>query len=124
MTAIVMNTMSQSMKCQSAIAGRYRLREGGGPYPSVNPRYGGRYRSPVKTVAGNDYRRPRLSDGVGYQGIVANRSPLRRAGASNGGGAQARPLTAKLWSLTDMVRVIEDWEAARSAKISGGTVIG
>jgi len=47
-----------------------------------------------------------------------------RYGAPIGGGAQGRPLTAKLWSLTDMVRVIEDWEAARSAKISGGTVIG
>ena len=29
-----------------------------------------------------------------------------------------------LWSLADMVRVIEAWEAARSAKVSGTTVVG
>jgi hypothetical protein len=33
-------------------------------------------------------------------------------------------VTTKLWSLTDMVRVIEDWEAARSSKISGETMVG
>jgi hypothetical protein len=31
-------------------------------------------------------------------------------------------VTIKLWDLIDMVRVIEDWEAARSA--SGETVVG
>jgi hypothetical protein len=31
--------------------------------------------------------------------------------------AMAAGVTSKLWSLTDMVRVIEDWEAARSLKI-------
>jgi len=80
-----------------------------------------RYDLPVPDP-GNDYRRPRLSDGLGCQGIVTNRSPLGRWCADQRRGAS--PLTAKLWSLTDMVRVIEDWEAARSAKISGGTVIG
>ena len=29
-----------------------------------------------------------------------------------------------LWSLTDMVRVIEDWETARAAKITGETLDG
>jgi hypothetical protein len=33
-------------------------------------------------------------------------------------------VTKTLWSLTDMVRVIEDWEAARSLKISGETMVG
>jgi hypothetical protein len=33
-------------------------------------------------------------------------------------------VTTKLWSLTDMVRVIEDWEAARSLKIRGETMVG
>jgi hypothetical protein len=36
----------------------------------------------------------------------------------------AAGLTSKLWSSTDMVRVIEDWEAARSLKISGETMVG
>jgi hypothetical protein len=31
--------------------------------------------------------------------------------------AMAAGVTAKPWSLTDMVRVIEDWEAERSAKL-------
>jgi len=30
--------------------------------------------------------------------------------------AMAAGVTQTLWSLTDMVRVIEDWEAARSVK--------
>jgi hypothetical protein len=33
-------------------------------------------------------------------------------------------VTTKLWSLTDMVRVIEDRETARSLKISGETMVG
>jgi hypothetical protein len=37
--------------------------------------------------------------------------------------AMAAGLTSKLWSLTDMVRVIEDWEAARAAK-PGDRLIG
>jgi hypothetical protein len=36
----------------------------------------------------------------------------------------AAGVTSKLWSLTDMVRVIDDWEAARSLKISGETMVG
>jgi hypothetical protein len=38
--------------------------------------------------------------------------------------AMAAGVTTKLWSLTDMVQVIEDWEAARSLKISGETMVG
>jgi len=38
--------------------------------------------------------------------------------------AMAAGVTPKPWSLTDMVRVIEDWEAARSLKISGETIVG
>jgi hypothetical protein len=38
--------------------------------------------------------------------------------------AIAAGVTPKLWSLTDMVRVIEDWEIARSLKISGKTMVG
>jgi hypothetical protein len=38
--------------------------------------------------------------------------------------AMAAGVTPKLWSLTDMVRVIEDWEIARSLKISGKTMVG
>jgi IS1 family transposase len=38
--------------------------------------------------------------------------------------AMAAGVTNTLWSLTDMVRVIEDWEAARSLKISGETMVG
>ena len=38
--------------------------------------------------------------------------------------AMAAGVTTKLWSLTDMVRVIEDWETARSAKTSGETLVG
>ena len=37
--------------------------------------------------------------------------------------AMAAGVTSKLWSLTDMVRVIEDWEAARAAK-PGDRLIG
>jgi IS1 family transposase len=37
--------------------------------------------------------------------------------------AMAAGVTRKLWSLTDMVRVIEDWEAARAAK-PGDRLIG
>ena len=37
---------------------------------------------------------------------------------------KAAGVTAKLWSMTDMVRVIEDWEASRSAKVTGETVVG
>lgn len=36
----------------------------------------------------------------------------------------ASGVTTKLWSLTDMVRVIEDWEVARLAKITGETMVG
>jgi len=38
--------------------------------------------------------------------------------------AMAAGVTPKLWSLTDMVRVIEDWEIARSLKISDKTMVG
>ena len=38
--------------------------------------------------------------------------------------AMVAGMTDTLWSLTDMVRVIEDWEAARSLKISGETMVG
>ena len=38
--------------------------------------------------------------------------------------AMAAGVTEKLWELSDMVRVIEDWEAARSLKISGETMVG
>src|SRR5215469_15650138 len=38
--------------------------------------------------------------------------------------AMAAGVTPKLWSLTDMVRVMEDWEIARSLKISGKTMVG
>ena len=38
--------------------------------------------------------------------------------------AMAAGVTQKLWSLTDMVRVIEDWELGRLGKISGETVAG
>jgi hypothetical protein len=38
--------------------------------------------------------------------------------------AMAAGVTDTLWSLTDMVRVIEDWGAARSLKISGETMVG
>ena len=35
----------------------------------------------------------------------------------------AAGVTSKLWSLADMVRVLEDWEA-KSAKLSGETLVG
>jgi hypothetical protein len=35
----------------------------------------------------------------------------------------AAGVTSKLWSLTDMVRVIEDWELARSLKSGGKTMV-
>jgi hypothetical protein len=38
--------------------------------------------------------------------------------------AMAARVTPKLWSLTDMVRVIEDWQAVQSAKINGETMVG
>ncbi len=38
--------------------------------------------------------------------------------------AMAAGVTQTLWSLTDMVRVIEDWEAARSAKVGGDLLVG
>ena len=38
--------------------------------------------------------------------------------------AMAAGVTPKLWSLTDMVRVVEDWEIARWLKISGKTMVG
>jgi hypothetical protein len=44
---------------------------------------------------------------------------------------QPRPIRAigrayptQFWSLTDIVRVIEDWEARLAAKMSGTTVVG
>jgi hypothetical protein len=37
--------------------------------------------------------------------------------------AMASGVTQKLWSLTDMVQVIEDWEAVRTAKL-GDRLIG
>jgi len=37
--------------------------------------------------------------------------------------AMAAGVTAKLWSMADMVRVIEDWEEARSAK-PGDRLVG
>ena len=37
--------------------------------------------------------------------------------------AMAAGVTNKLWSLTDMVRVIEDWEAERTAK-PGDRLVG
>jgi hypothetical protein len=36
----------------------------------------------------------------------------------------AAGVTNTLWSLTDMVQVIEEWEVARSLKISGKTIVG
>jgi hypothetical protein len=33
-------------------------------------------------------------------------------------------VTNKLWSIADMVRVIDEWEVARSIKISGDTLVG
>jgi len=38
--------------------------------------------------------------------------------------AMAAGVTQKLWSLTDMVRVIEDWETARPERVSGYTLVG
>src|SRR5437764_3483086 len=38
--------------------------------------------------------------------------------------AMAAGVTTKLWSLTDLVRVIDEWEVARSAKIGGETLVG
>ena len=38
--------------------------------------------------------------------------------------AMAAGVTNTLWSLTDMVQVIEEWEAARLLKISGETMVG
>lgn len=39
--------------------------------------------------------------------------------------AMAAGVTSTLWSLADMVRIIDDWEAERrSAKISGDTLVG
>ena len=38
--------------------------------------------------------------------------------------AMAAGVTQKLWSLTDMVRVIEDWESRHSAKITRETLVG
>ena len=78
---------------------------------------------PAFTLSGwtcADGRRTRIKHGELVYSLIKGYPQV----APISGGAQARPLTAKLWSLTDMVRVIEDWEAARSAKISGGTVIG
>ena len=66
----------------------------------VNLRYGGRYRSPVQTVAGNDYRRSRLSDGVGCQGIVTNRSPLGGWSADQRRGGQQRSRVKRSWGDT------------------------
>jgi hypothetical protein len=37
--------------------------------------------------------------------------------------AMAAGVTTKLWSMTDMVRVIEEWEAARSAQL-GNRLVG
>ncbi len=37
--------------------------------------------------------------------------------------AMAAGVTQTLWSLTDMVRVIEDWEAVRATKVSGETLV-
>jgi hypothetical protein len=36
----------------------------------------------------------------------------------------AAGVTTKLWDLTDMMRVIENWETAQLTKISGETVVG
>jgi hypothetical protein len=38
--------------------------------------------------------------------------------------AMAGGVSDTLWSLTDMVRVIDDWEAAWSAKTSGKALVG
>jgi hypothetical protein len=37
--------------------------------------------------------------------------------------AMAAGVVNTLWSLTDMVRVIQDWEVARFTKISGLTLV-
>src|SRR6266849_703709 len=37
--------------------------------------------------------------------------------------AMAAGVTQTIWSLTDMVRVIEDWEAVRATKVSGETLV-
>jgi len=58
-------------------------------------------RRPVQTVAGTDYRRSRLSGGVGCQGTVTNRSPLgpRRADQRRGAGALTfSRIVPVLWS--------------------------
>jgi len=36
----------------------------------------------------------------------------------------AAGVTETLWWLTDIMRVIEDWEVARSLKISGEATVG
>jgi hypothetical protein len=38
--------------------------------------------------------------------------------------AMAAGVTTTLWSLTDMVRVIEEWETHASAKAAGETLVG
>ena len=38
--------------------------------------------------------------------------------------AMVAGMTDTLWSLTDMVRVIEDWERRGRLKISGKTMVG
>ena len=38
--------------------------------------------------------------------------------------AMAAGVTTKLWSLTDMVRVIDDWEARHDASRMGDRLIG
>jgi hypothetical protein len=57
---------------------------------------------------------------VGQSEKAKKTTPFKR-GDKHASPAKATP---KLWSLTDMVRVIEDWEIARSLKISGKTMVG
>jgi hypothetical protein len=60
----------------------------------------------------------------GVSGREASVSGLAGIGVRRITPAMAAGVTPKLWSLTDMVRVIEDWEIARSLKISGKTMVG
>jgi hypothetical protein len=51
---------------------------------------------------------------------VASNEPSDAGGAAGGGitPAMAAGVTPKLWSLTDMVRVVEEWEASGATKLA------
>jgi hypothetical protein len=38
--------------------------------------------------------------------------------------AVAAGVTTTLWSITDMVKVIDEWETSRSVKINGDMLVG